>query len=135
LAWMGKIKKRVKFMWIALIVSLITLITMKWIWIYWWVLALWAGYITLWSLSFRELFNENKFSVNWKLIVNNMILCIIMGIIAWKLKDWFFVFDDLQRYKNLWKLALFAIGMISVFGLANIKQLLALKNEILKLKK
>lgn len=135
LAGMWKIKERVKFMWIALVISLLTLISMKRIWIYGWVLALWTGYITLWFLSLRELYKENNFSVNRKLILNNIILCIIMGIIVWKMKNWVFVFDDLQRYKNLWKLVLFAIWMGWLFGLANIKQLLALKNEILKLKK
>ena len=135
LAWMWKIKERVKYMWVALIVSLITLISMKWIWIYWWVLALWTGYITLWFLSFRELYDENKFSVNRKLIINNAILCSIMGFIVWRLKDWIFIFDDLERYRNLWKLILFAIWMGWLFWLANIKQILALKNEIFKLKK
>ena len=135
LAGMGKIKERVKFMGIALIVSLITLVSMQRIWIYWWVLALWTGYIALWFLSFRELYKENKFSVNWKLISNNIILCTIMGIVVWKIKDWLFIFDDLERYRNLWKLILVAIWMWGLFGLVNIKQFLALKNEILKLKK
>lgn len=135
LAWMWKIKERVKFMWIALIVSLITLISMKWIWIYWWVLALWTWYITLWFLSFRELYKENKFSVNQKLIINNVIICTVMWIAVWYIKDWIFAFDDLERYRNLGKLVLIAIWMWWIFGLANLKQFLALKNEILKLKK
>lgn len=135
LAGMWKIKERVRFMGIALIISLLTLISMKRIWIYGWVLALWTGYIALWFLSFRELYRENKFSINRKLIINNAILCSIMGIIIWKLKDGVFIFDDLERYRNLWKLVLFALWMGCIFGLANIKQLLALKNEILKLKK
>ena len=134
LAWMWKIKERVKFMWIALGVSLITLISMIWLWIYWWVLALWTWYITLWILSFRELYRENKFNVNWKLIINNIIICLVMAIIVWKIKDWIFVFDDLERYRNLWKLVLVAVSMWWIFVLANLKQFLALKDEILKLK-
>ena len=135
LAWMWKIKERVKFMWIALAVSLLTLIAMKRIWIYWWVLALWTWYISLRFLSFRELYNENKFTVNWKLIINNVIVCAIMWIVIWKFKDWIFVFDDLERYRNLWKLVLIALWMTWIFWLANIKQFLVLKDEILKLKK
>ena len=135
LAWMWKIKERVKFMWIALAVSLLTLISMKRIWIYWWVLALWTWYITLRFLSFRELYKENKFTVNWKILINNVIVCTIMWAVVWKFKDWVFVFDDLERYRNLWKLVLIALWMAWVFWLANIKQFLALKDEILKLKK
>lgn len=135
LAGMWKIRQRVKFMWIALIVSLLTLISMKRIWIYGWVLALWTWYIMLRFLSFRELYIENKFNVNRKLIINNVLICTIMGLIVWKIKDWFFIFDDLERYKNLGKLVLIAIGMWWIFGIANIKQILALKDEILKLKK
>ena len=135
LAWMWKIKERVKFMWIALGVSLITLISMIWLWIYWWVLALWTWYITLWILSFRELYWEYKFTVNWKLIINNIIICLVMAIIVWKIKDWIFVFDDFERYRNLWKLVLIAVWMWWVFVLANLKQFLALKDEVLKLKK
>lgn len=134
LAWMWKIKERVKFMWIALAVSLLTLISMKRIWIYWWVLALWTWYITLWFLSFRELYKENKFTVNWKLIINNVIICTVMWIVVWKFKDWVFAFDDLERYKNLWKLVLIALWMAWIFWLTNLKQFLALKDEILKLK-
>ena len=135
LAWMWKIKERVKFMWIALIISLLTLISMKRIWIYWWVLALWTWYITLRFLSFRELYKENKFTVNLKLLINNLIVCAIMWIVVWRFKDWIFVFDDLERYKNLWKLLLIWLCMWWIFVLVNLKQFLALKDEILKLKK
>ncbi len=135
LAGMWKIKERVKFMVIALIVVLLTLISMMWIWIYGWVLALWTGYIVLWALSFGELYKENKFNVNWKLIVNNMIVCAVMWIAIWKMKDWIFVFDDMERYRNLGKLILIALWMWGIFALVNIKQLLVLKNEVLKLRK
>ena len=135
LAWMWKIKERVKFMWIALVVSLLTLISINRIWIYWWVLALWTWYITLRFLSFRELYFENRFTVNWKLIINNLIICTVMWIVVRKFKDWIFVFDDLDRYRNLWKLVLIALWMWCVFCLVNIKQFLVLKNEVLKLKK
>jgi len=135
LAWMWKIKERVKFMWIALIVSLITLISMIWLWIYWWVLSLWTWYITLWILSFRELYRKNKFKINWKLIINNIIICTIMGVCVRKIKNWLFIFDDLERYKNLWKLVLVAMWMCWFFMLVNLKQFITLKNEILKLRK
>lgn len=135
LAWMWKIKERVKFMWLALIVTLLTLISMKWIWIYWWVLALWTWYTSLRFLSFRELYKENEFSINWKLIINNVLICILMWIVVWKFKDWLFVFDDLLRYHNLLKLIIIALCMLWIFCLTNIKQIHALKAEILKLKK
>jgi O-antigen/teichoic acid export membrane protein len=135
LAWMWKIKERVKFLWVALCVLLISLISMIYLWVYWWVLALWFWYVTLRFLSFRELYNENKFTVNWKLLINNVIICTIMWIVVWKFKDWIFIFDDLERYRNLWKLVLIALWMAWIFWLANIKQFLSLKNEILKLKK
>lgn len=134
LAWMWKIKERVKFMWIALVVTLLSLISMRWIWIYWWVLALWTWYFTLRLLSFRELYNENRFSINWKLIINNVFVCTVLWFIVRKIKDWIFVFDDLERYKNFWKLILIALCMTWIFCLVNIKQFLALKKEILKFK-
>ena len=81
------------------------------------------------------MYKENKFSINLKLVINNILICIAMWIVVWKLKDWIFVFDDLERYRNLWKLAIIAACMWWIFALANIKQILALKNEILKLKK
>ena len=58
-----------------------------------------------------------------------------MWVIVWKLKDGFFVFDDIERYRNLGKLVLFAWGMTVVFCIVNIKQILILKDEILKLKR
>jgi len=134
LAWMWKIKERVRFILIWLAVSLVSLISMKWLWIYWWILALWTWYISLWILSFRELYIKNSFSVNWKLILNNLLICVLMWIIVRKIKNWVFVFDDYERYRNFWKLILIAITMWWIFCLVNIKQLLALKNEIMKLK-
>ena len=135
LAWMWKIKERVKFLGISLVISLLTLITMKWIWVYWWVLALWTWYISLWIMSFMELYRENKFSVDRKLMINNLLLCIGMWIIVRKIKDWLFEFDDLQRYVNLWKLLLIACWMTIVFSLCNLKKIICLKDEILKLRK
>ena len=135
LAWMWKIKERIKFMWIALTVSMLTLISIKRIWIYWWVIALWTWYITLRFLSFRELYIENKFTINWELIINNLIVCIVMWFVVRKFKNWIFVFDDLERYRNLWKFVLIALWMWWIFCLGNLKQLLALKEEFLKLKK
>lgn len=135
LAWMWKIRERVKFIWIALITSLLTLVLIRRIWIYWWVLALWTWYIALRFLSFRELYKENKFTVNWKLLINNVIVCTIMWIVVWKFKDWIFIFDDLERYRNLWKILLIWLCMWWIFVLVNLKQFLALKDEILKLKK
>lgn len=135
LAWMWKIKERVKFMWIALVVSLLTLISMKWIWIYGWVLALWTWYILLRVMSFRELYNENKFSVDRWLIIKNFVLCVIMWIIVRKIKDGLFAFDDLERYRNLWKLILIAFAMAIWFSLCNFEKILMLKKELLKIKK
>ena len=135
LAWMWKIKQRIKYLLFALVVSLSTLVSMKWFWIFWWILAFWIWYFTLRFLSFKELYLENKFSINRKLVINNFVICAVMWLIVRKFKDWFFVFDDLERYRNLWKLILIAVCMLWVFCLVNLKQILALKNEILKLKK
>jgi hypothetical protein len=108
---------------------------MKWIWIYGWVLALWTWYISLRVMSFRELYNENKFSVDRWLIIKNFVLCVIMWIIVRKIKDGLFAFDDLERYRNLWKLILIAFAMAIWFSLCNFEKILMLKKELLKIKK
>jgi len=135
LAWMWKIKKRIKFMWASLIVSLITLISLKWIWIYWWVLAMWTWYITLWALSFFELYKNHKFSVNWLVIIKNILIFPILWIIIWKIKNWIFIFDDSYRLKNLLNLCIIALIMWWLFLWINFNKMVSLKNNLLKLKK
>lgn len=127
LAGMWKIKQRIKFMWISLITSIITLISIKWIWIYWWVLALWTWYITLRLLSFIELYKNQKFSVNRWLIINNWLLCIIIWFFLRKAKDLIFISNDSERYYNLIKLIIIALSIWWLFILINNKQIIKLK--------
>ena len=124
---MWKVKKKVKYMWIALAAVLITLISLKWIWIYWWILALWTWYITLRDLSFRELYKDQKFSVNRWPITKNILICTIIWILIRHIKDNIFIFDDSERYKNLLKLCILAIIQWLIFILINIKWLRKLK--------
>lgn len=131
LAWMWKIKKRVKFMWIALLSTLISLISIKRIWIYWGVLALWCWYITLRLLSFLELYNNQPFSVNRKIITKNLSLYVILWIIIRTIKDWIFIMDDKNRYTNLLLLWIIALIMWWIFLLINYKDVIKAKNIIL----
>jgi hypothetical protein len=49
-------------------------------------------------------------------VIRNLIIISILAIITWMIKDKIFVFDDLLRLKNLWKILGLA-GIVAVLFL------------------
>jgi hypothetical protein len=102
LAWLWKIKERVKMLWISIIIVAISaVIWIYTIWIYGSILSLWLWYIILFLLSFKSIYQDIKFWVERRFIIKNVIISIVLAWIIWYFKDRIFVFDDLMRIKNL----------------------------------
>lgn len=136
IAGMGKIKERVKMLLISVaVVAIVSLIGLYTIWIYWSVLALGSGYVLLFWLSFRLIYKHIKFGVDWKFIVKNTILALILSVWVWIIKSDLFIFDDVMRYSNLWKLILSGFGFFLMFIGVNWKRAIVLKDEVMRMRK
>lgn len=135
LAGMGKIKERVKILFISiLLVTISSIVGMYSLWILGPVFALWLSYTLLFILSFRLIYKEIPFGVEWKFIIKNMFLWIGLSGILWFIKSNIFVVDDAMRVSNLWKMVVVGLGFFLVFWLVNYKKVLLLKNEVKKLR-
>lgn len=135
IAGMGKIKERVKMLLISVVVvAIVSLVGLYTIWIYWSILALGAGYGLLFWLSFRLIYKDIKFGVDWKFILKNTILALILSVWIWIIKSDLFVFDDMMRYSNLWKLVGVGFAFFLVFVGVNWKRAMMLKSEVMRMR-
>lgn len=135
LAGMGKIKERVKITFISvLLVTVLSIIGMHSMWLLGSIFALWISYILLFILSFRLIYKDIPFGVEWKFIIKNIILWIGLWAILWFIKSNIFVINDLMRIKNLINLIVLWWWFFLVFLWINRKKVLLLKNEVQKLR-
>jgi len=135
LAWLWKIKERVKILFITVLITVIlSIIWMYSLWVYGAVLTLWIGETMLFILSFKLIYKDIKFGVDWRFIIKNLFLGLLLWLFLRMIKSKIFINDDLMRLSNLWKLILIGLGFFVVFGLFNFKKALVLKWEIKKLR-
>jgi len=104
------------------------------LWVYGAVLTLWIGETMLFILSFKLIYKDIKFGVDWRFIIKNLFLGLLLWLFLRMIKSKIFINDDLMRLSNLWKLILIGLGFFVVFGLFNFKKALVLKWEIKKLR-
>ncbi len=134
LAWIWKIKIRVKIITIALIFNFFTnLIFINLIWINWAALATWIWWILIWSLSEYFLWKKYLVSFNYKFIIKNLFFIWILWILSY-----YFInplFEWLNRLTSLWLLTIIWILWFSFFGIINFKEFKIFFLEIKKLKK
>ncbi|AHB41440.1 polysaccharide biosynthesis protein [candidate division SR1 bacterium RAAC1_SR1_1] len=135
IAGMGKIKERVKILLISVIVvTIVSLVGLYTIGIYGSVLALGIGYVLLFILSFRLIYKHIQFDVDWKFILKNTILALILSTGLWMIKSELFVFDDMLRYSNLSKLLGLGLTFFLIFVGINWKRTMMLKNEVMRIR-
>ncbi len=135
LAGMGKIKERVKIMLVSVVVvTVVSLIWLYTIWIYWSILAFGISYVLLFWLSFCLIYKDIQFGVDWKFILKNIILTLILSVGLWFIKSDLFIFDDVMRYNNLWKLIRLGLVFFLIFVAVNWKRAMMLKDELMRMR-
>ena len=92
LAWLWKVKERVWVLWVTCLITIIIgVIWVKIYGIYWASIAFGLGNMIYWILSFVLLKKDNyKFKVDWKFIVKNVILFLILWFVVYYAKDFIF---------------------------------------------
>ena len=138
LAGLGKIKERVKVLWIALTINVISnLILIYWLW---WalkgaVISLILWWITLWRLSFRLINIHLKITFDWKFLIRNVLLISLLSFFAYKVGNHIMVLNDIKRYQNIIYLLLIIITYYCVILSLNLWSVRMMINEIKKIKK
>lgn len=136
LAGIGKVKERVRIMIISTILTIIfTILAIPLLWIYGAIVWFCIGQFSLWILSYFLLNKEVKISIDWLFVIKNFIFIALLWGVVWYFKSNIFVFDDLMRYSNLWKLVLLGVSYYVVFWLFNWRKAVMLKNEVNRLRK
>ncbi len=136
LAGMGKIKERVKIMAISTLFVIVTaLLFIHMFWIYWAIIGFCLGQLLLFILSYIILDKQIKITIDWYFVIKNIVFASLLGILIWYFKSTIFIFDDLLRYNNLWKLMFILIGFYILIGIFNWEKIITLKGEVMKLRK
>lgn len=133
LAGLGKVKERVRTLTISTIITILfTYRTIELLGIRWTSISFGISYLVLRSFSFFYLLRDNKFTLQWKFIIKNLIIFIILGtmICIWKGEVWL---QNWERWIVIAKLIGIWIIYILCFTALNWKQFIFLAKEIKKL--
>ncbi len=134
LAWIWKVKQRVKIIFIAVIFNFVmNLILIKYIWVYWAALATWFGWIIIFLSSEYFLWKKYRISFDFINILKNIILMWFLWVLIYKF--WLNIFVWISRFNSLLLLALFFWIWFWIFIIINYNQFKIFILEIKKLKK
>ena len=142
LAWIWKVKERLKIMLIALVfnffwniilINWIDFINFKWIWVFWAALASAFGWVLIWILSEIKLWKKYFSHFDYKFLIKNIFF-------LWLL--WFFsyyfvnpIFLDLSRINSLFIMIIIWIIWFWLFWILNFKEFKGFILEIKRLRK
>ena len=137
LAWLGKVKERVKILWIALWANILINIILLYIiktGLPWAVIAMIIGWIILrwWSLKIIQ--KNIKISFDWIFFIKNLGIICICSSIFFLMKNNYFVINDIARRDNIKYLMIIIIFYYLVLAAINYKSIKQLIKEIKKIK-
>ena len=118
LAWIWKVKQRVKIIFIAIVFNFIlNLILIKYMWVYWVALATWFGWILIWILSELYLWKKYFIWFDYLWIIKNLFFMWSSWLLAY-----FYllnIFDWISRIESLWFLFIFFMIWGCIFVVIN----------------
>lgn len=140
LAWLWKVKQRVKIIAVGFFVNLLSNIILVWICkigLLWAVISMWLWRIILRYLSFKVIDHHQKIVIDWKFIIKNLSIILILSSISLVIKDSLFILHDTyhQRFLNIWYLTGIVIIYYGIIALINYKNIQLFIREVRALKK
>lgn len=136
LSWTWEIRNRAKIICIALISNIIlNLVFIRLIWIYWALIASTISNIIMFYLSHKIISKYYSPLINYKYLIKNIIIWIIITI---TIKYWFwniFIYDKEQLIHNIMYLLIFFILYSTITLIFNYKDILKFKEQIVKIRK
>ncbi|EKD24790.1 MAG: polysaccharide biosynthesis protein CapF [uncultured bacterium (gcode 4)] len=136
LAGLGKVKDRVKILWRALWVNIILnilLILVFKMWLIGAVIAMIAGWIILFLLSFRIINKHQKIDFDWRFLFNNLVIILWFSLLLYYFQDRIFVLENVYRWKNIVNLMIILLVYYWIIWGVNYKSFVLLWKEIKKL--
>lgn len=136
LASMGKVKiKTFIALGVAGINIVLNVILLHYVGIYGAVISTIIGWFLLWFFSFRIVYNNCRIDLEWKFVVKNILLFVILGLVIYTLKDRVFVLEDSERFHNFVWLVIVGIVYYLIIGSVNFGKLKFLREEVKRLRK
>lgn len=136
LASMGKVKiKTFIALGVAGINIVLNVILLHYVGIYGAVISTIIGWFLLWFFSFRIVYNNCRIDLEWKFVVKNILLFVILGLVIYALKDRVFVLEDSERFHNFVWLVIVGIVYYLIIGSVNFGKLKFLREEVKRLRK
>ena len=133
MAWIWKVKERVKIILIALLFNFImNIILIKLIWVYWAALATWFWWILIWVLSEYYLWKKYRIKFHYLYIWKNVFLLSLMGFFSYYYI--YSIFEWLSRINSLINMIIISIIYFWIFILINNKDFRFFILEIKRLK-
>jgi len=134
LAWIWKIKIRVKIITIALFFNFIAnLLLINIIWVYWAALATWLWWILIWLLSEYYLWKKYLVNLDYRFLTKNIILMWLLWVFLYYFINP--IFNWLWRWISFWLLSIVWVLWFGIFGLINFREFKVFILEIKKIKK
>ncbi len=133
---MWKADKKAKIIgtavWINFVLNLI-LLKIIWLWgaIIWTAVAMIIMYIWSWNIIKKDY----PISVDWKFLVKNALLFLVLAAGIYYIKDSLFVLEDSFRYKNILYLLVVWFVFAGIVIWVNYKRIQSLKEFVVKLRK
>jgi len=142
LAWIGKVKERLKIISIALVfnfilniilINWIDFVNFKWIWVEWAALATWLGWVLIWVMSEIKLWKKYISKFDYKFFAKNIVSLLILWLLSYKYI--IPLFEWLSIWISFWFLFVIWILWFIIFWIINYKEFSWFIWEIKKLRK
>ena len=137
LAWVWRIKTRVKILWIALIFNFFAnLYLIKTIWVQGAALATWLWWVLIFTLSEIALWKNFRVNIDLKYLFKNLFsMWILWYILYFYQKEIFWIFWEIFRFWSFWMIILIGIIWFMVFWVINFREGKIFWWEVKKLRK
>lgn len=134
--WIWKIKERMKIIVYSLIINiLLNIMLINLIWIPWAIISTIIARIIMFYMTYKEINLNQKLFIDYNFILKNLLFVIIWIISIYILSKDLFILKDTYRYQNLIYLCIIWFTYYIYLWIVNYKELLLLKDEIIKLKR
>ena len=133
LAWIWKIKEKVKIIFIALIFNFFTnIILINYIWVYWAALATWIWWILIWIMIEYKLWKKFYTPFDYKFLIKNLVSMWLLWLFSYNyiVK----IFENTNRLTSLMYMFIIAIIWFGIFVFINRTEFKYFISEIKKLK-
>lgn len=133
LAWIWRIKDRVKIIFIAIIFNFIlNLILIKNIWVQWAAIASWLWWLLIYIMSEYYLWKKYFIKFEYKFLIKNIFLLWLLWVFCYYVINPNLI--NINRINTLWIMFILWAIWFTIFGIINIREFKNLIIEIKKLK-